>query len=407
MTAFLKHHSLIFIFIFFSLLFSCEKENHQDSDTDIVSLNSPIDDAVHALCFNTLDDKQLIKSFCVLAAGDIHGDEKRMHRMIQYLNSKDVIDCGVMLGDIVSNNFNNDATFYTQAISKANKPFLTIIGNHDAGSSNSAYTSYSHISDLVEKFITPNVKYADLAKEEYSNGVSYYYKDFSPYNIRMICLNQFEYPDSDANGKTEFEYRRGFAFYSQAQIDWFIQVLSNTPSNYHVIIALHYVPDYMIGEDHLFTSEKFVGKRLKLYQTVSEGDFINGHIITDIVDAWIYGKRLENTYTVNIPSVLTEYRVSADFSSRGFGSFICYIGGHWHNSIISHCIEYPNQKEYSVDIAGLYVSETDTPRKEGTRSEDSFVLLGFDTNRKRVNILRIGAHYTQGMTDRLLTSFSY
>ena len=43
----------------------------------------------------------------------------------------------------------------------------------------------------------------------------------------------------------------------------------------------------------------------------------------------------------------------------------------------------------------------------GTRSEDCFCVMTVDTNRKRVNLLRVGAHWTQALIDRISINFNY
>ena len=68
---------------------------------------------------------------------------------------------------------------------------------------------------------------------------------------------------------------------------------------------------------------------------------------------------------------------------------------------------YASQKQYNVDWAKCAQNFSDTPRLIGTRSEDCFVVLTVDTNRKRVNLLRIGAHWTEALIDRLAINFEY
>lgn len=385
------------------------------SDVDIISRNKVIEDAVHAAAYNLLptSNSQYIKSFSLLVAGDIHADNDRMVNIVKYLNTLQSIDAGVMLGDIAGNDFSDPITYYTQALQKVKKPFLTVIGNHDAGSSTDPSTSYTTQAALIAKFLTPNIGFADLASGEYIEGANcYYYKDFNSYKIRMIVLNQFDYPDADAVGKTVLDYRRGFAFYSQAQINWLISTLGNTPNDYHVIICLHYTADNIDVENSLFTSEKYAGQRLTVYNN-TDGVFIEpnantgGQIIADIVNAWINKTTLNYTYTYGIITTQSPLIVNADFSSRIQSNFVCYIGGHWHNSIMSKGHIYASQKQYNVDWAKCAQNFSDTPRLIGTRSEDCFVVLTVDTNRKRVNLLRIGAHWTEALIDRLAINFEY
>lgn len=385
--------------------------------SDVVSRNKDIEDAVHAAAFNLIPGKNsnYTKSFSMLVAGDIHSDDARMQSIVQYLNAMPSIDCGIMLGDIAGGTFADSIAFYTEALQSVQKPFLTVIGNHDAGSTNSPTTSYTTQASLIAKFITPNIEFADLANGEYTEGANcYYYKDFSTYKIRLIVLNQYDYPDADAVEKETLDYRRGFAFYSQAQISWLISTLASTPNDYHVIVCLHYAADNIRVESGLFTSEKYTGK-LSIYND-TDGIFIEpnpitgGSIISDIINAWINKTSINYTYTYGITTTQANLVANADFTSRTESNFVCYFGGHWHNSIMSHVDVYNTQKQYNVDWAKIgseYTNFSDTPRKIGTRSEDCFCIMTVDINRKRVNLLRIGAHWTEALIDRLAINFSY
>lgn len=373
------------------------------SDTGVVAQNAVIEDGIYAAC-RYHQPSASSKQFCMLIAGDIHEDATRMARIVTYLNAIDAFDCGIMLGDIAGSDFLDDTTYYTSALASVEKPFLTVIGNHDAGSDNKVANCYTNLSDLIAKIITPNIQYADLASGEYVSGNGYYYKDFSTYGIRIIVLNQYEYP-TDNNGTT-FTYRHGWSCYSQSQITWLCDTLASTPSNYGVIIALHSNP-HSVAIDH---DSDFTASTMTYNSITPEScmDVTNGGVLVDIVDAWINGTSLSQTYGYTVSGSWSDISVNVDFSSRGTGEFITWLGGHWHMSIKSTSYHHTDQQMYTVDCASLTSStQGDTPRKEGTRSEDCFCAIAVDRSNRKVKIFRVGAHFTKDGADRLYGAYTY
>ena len=371
----------------------------------IIERNADIEDVVYASA-DYHRETTSSKLFSMLVAGDVHGSLKLMNNIVQYLNYIDSFDTGIMLGDIVSSNFTHDATFYTTALASAKKPFLTVIGNHDAGNGNDVATSFVNKEDLYNKFVVPNIGYAKLSDNE-NTSEGYYYKDFASYNIRVIVLNQFDHPATMDGDK--LLYNRSDAFYSQDQLAWFVNALNTAPINYHVLIALHTAPDSM-NKDFTSHFTSYARGTTHLY----DHSCVSGHPIVEIVNAWINGTTLNKTYNLRKEheGEITGDTVSvnADFTSRGNGVFIGYISGHWHGSYISNSDMYPDQMMYSVDCANSGAGATedsDTPRKTGTKSEDCFVAFSIDTTNRKINIVRIGAHMTNTMVDRFVTQISY
>ena len=381
------------------------KTKHFDSSQSgagIVSRNKDVTDGVYASC-RYHQPTATSKQFCLLMGADFHADATRLENMVEYLNAVDAFDAGIALGDLGS--WEKDATFYTTAISNAQKPFLSVIGNHDAAEGNTLNKAYTNISDLVAKWITPNIQYADLASGEYTSGKSYYYKDFATYGIRVIVLNHYEYPTD--NDGTNFLYHHGWLCWSQDQIDWFISTLNSTPSDYGVIIASHFVPTTMaMDKTGIWTSATMSYNSWSPDMTLVTAD---KNMLADIVDAWVNGTTLSDTYAYDVSGgSWSGITVSADFTSRGAGEFIAWIGGHLHMSLLGHINSYHDQPVYLTDCSSVSAStQGDTPRKVGERSEDALCVLSVDRTRKTVKLLRIGAHFTMDGVDRLYGKFSY
>lgn len=323
------------------------------------------------------------KQFCLLVAGDSHTDYIRPKSLIEMLNAIDAFDAGIMLGDMAGSNFESSIEHYTQAIYLTQKPFLTVLGNHDIANAPSDEAIYQKFGNFIQ--------YADLASGEAVTGKCYYYKDFTAQKIRIIVLDQYEIKHD------------GYICYTQDQIDWFIGVLNDTPSDFGVIIAEHTNPCYGMtyNSDPSVTSSTW---------SLSEkaNTYMSGPIIPDIVNAWINGTTLSDSYSYTFDDPPAAVSVSADFTERGEGEFITYIGGHWHMNVLGYPTGYSDQPDFHVPACGLNAAlQGDMPRKEGTVSEDSFCAFAVDRVKKTVKIFQLGAHYTKDAVNRQYFKYAY
>ena len=355
----------------------------KSATSGIVYRNMSVTDGVYAAC-RWHQPNASSKQFCALIAGDIHTDPTRMTSIVEYLNGVNAFDCGIMLGDISGNTFNDPITYYSSAIADVNKPWLTVLGNHDvANGATGDADLWTKYGDLFQ--------YADLASGEAVSGKCYYHKDFATYKIRLIVLMQYDYV-----------FDGGLCF-GQTQIDWLIQTLLSTPSDYGVIICEHTNPSrYMTYDmDVAYTSDTW---RTSNYAPT----YMSGDPIPDIINAWINGTTLSKTYAYTFSNPPADLSVSADFSNRGIGEFITYLGGHWHMDVLGHPTGFNNQPDYHVPAAGLSAAtQGDIPRRSGTLSEDSFCAVAVDREKKTVKIFHVGAHRTKDAVDRQYFKYTY
>lgn len=354
----------------------------QSATSGIMYRTKDFNDGVYAACRwhqPTPSDKQ----FCMLISGDIHTDPVRMLNIIEYLNAIDAFDAGVMLGDISGSTFANPITHYTDALVNAQKPFLSVLGNHDVVGATTDAQLWSKYGPLFD--------YANLSSGEAVDGKCYYYKDFAAYKIRVIVLMQYDYTYT------------GDLCFGQSQIDWFISTLNSTPSDYGVIILEHTNPSYYMtyNMDELYTSSTWKASN-------KAPTYMNGDPVPDIVNAWINGGTITQTYSYTFDNPPSPLSVSADFTARGAGEFITYLGGHWHMDVLGAPAAYANQPDYHVPAAGLNAArQGDIPRRTDTISEDSFCAMSVDRDKKTVKIFHIGAHYTKDAVNRQYFKYSY
>lgn len=333
--------------------------------------------------------------FCLLVTTDPHGQKIQLERAVDYLNRMPCFTCGVTLGDIQAANFaDNDGTWYTDVIKNANKNWLTIVGNHDAGHNNDP-SLVGTPEAVYQKFIEPNMQYADTT----DTGKSYYYKDVDNYKIRLICLNDYDYTNNEiVNGV--YVVPRYTEYFSQNQIDWLISTLSSTPAEYTVLVLLHNCP----GRATKNTNIKFNNSVATWYYESTQ----NG-IITDVVDAWQNGSTLAQTYictNTNLPNVT----VSADFTSRGSGLFAGFLCGHAHADNVGTIVAHPAQNvfTFSATAKGYYQnSDDDLPRQDGTKAADCITAFAIDTVHKNVLITRIGSDVSNILAKREPSVISY
>ena len=334
--------------------------------------------------------KNVGKLFTMLAMADVHQSYAQMESAIDYLNYYDVFDIGICLGDMQAGSYSDsDGVWYKNAVHRANKPFLTVLGNHDGGN----YGEYRESGTprlTFEKFILPNrdkIGIEDLDR-------AYYAKYFDEYKIALIVLTNYDYPDTkDASG--EHAVDRSYEVYSKEQTDFLIETLLSVPKDYHVILCTHSHPYKKMVEPCVFS---------QMYNYGTNNPYGNNNMIPDIIDAWIHGKALCKDYA---PEILAEYlptvSVSCDFSARGEGNFVCHLVGHYHCDFVGRNEKHRDQRIVSLAAAANDEYQNfgvDLPRAMGTKAEDLLTAVSIHTEKRQIRLVRIGSNFTVDMTER-------
>lgn len=299
-------------------------------EPNLIQAKRPINPSANAYLSET-------QPVVLLHFSDIHGNANELKRMVglrsQYSSMIDDIIC---TGDMVVNRY-VDGMSYWNSVPGASK-ILLAIGNHDALADTTGYdfTNLATQSEQFSQFFNPYIENWGCT---YENNKTYYYKDYSAKEVRLVVLNCMLSGDDET-----------------AQQTWFTNVLSTAKtSGLSVIIATHYMPSNPQKVSCNFTT-------------------LDMDVGTDL---------LNNFYATAIDN----------FKSNG-GEFICYIAGHKHcDMIIKHAL-YPNQFCICVDALNPNSSNiySDTQRTQGTRSQDLANLITLDTTSKVFKIIRYGAN---------------
>lgn len=223
---------------------------------------------------------------------------------------------------------------------------LMLPGNHDT------YDNYfgadakgqSTTTAFIKGYIGNSVNWGDT-----NNVASYWYKDIAVGNrkLRIISLDQYEIDvvRKPANYLT---------MYSQAQVDWFINLLEGLGKNDYLIIAMHEPPvqsqNWTSGgpndpyaESLAPSSPYFVDGELrepmKLFVSEYGGNvFGNGartspnyNLFPRIMDAYLNKRSLNITYTNRGGNTSSpDITINHDFSDATPCTFLFYICGHQH-----------------------------------------------------------------------------
>lgn len=341
--------------------------------------------------------------FTLLCAADVHHGVNQLAHMVDYLNYMDAIDAAIHLGDMQAGDYaQNDGTWYTGEVARAEKPFFSVVGNHDGGNS-AKFEICGTVQQVFDKFFAP-------VKEK--TGVdnlthAYYAKTFDKYGVTVIVLNNYDTPDDLAeNG--DFAISRGLEAMRQEQIDWFVKTLSEIPAGYHLIVARHSFEGYAVMEPCNWTQvNRGIGPsdRGILYGKANNP-------VADIVDAWMRGSVLKRTYPVEeqFATYFADLTVDADFTARGAGNFVCHLLGHCHRDGIAHVKQYPHQKIVSLASANADTwqnEDSDLPRRLDTKAEDCLTTLSVDTVNRNICLVRVGSNVTNTLVNRTFIAIPY
>ena len=330
------------------------------------------------------------KRFSILHISDTHQYNKEYAEAVSIASGKVDIICNT--GDDGNGNVSQSETVSIRDLNKGvdvvknnnsdNLPYLYVKGNHDV--CNLKRSSYRNIiGSLIDNY-SSNVVWGGA-------DVGYGYIDMTPNSdigtVRIIMLDQFDYPDAD------FPNVRGFmsCTYSQAQIAWFINVIKDaTSKGIKVMTMAHYA---FANTTNLWSEE--------IANADVNGQYQDAFIIPDIIDAVQHGTSINMTYndSKNKENII----VNEDFSTTARLHYICHLFGHIHSKNWYQCKKADGSKEYDM----LMIGETSVGRlgtalnksyREGINST-ACSILEIDTIEQCVYRVNYGAYMEYDATE--------
>ena len=407
----MKYYYLFFVLSFFFL--SCEKAVIDDENVIDEEMASEVDSDIssYSSINSEYKDVDALKAIFTLGhASDVHSfNLKAVDNLNEFLsffqrdNMAQRIDALVITGDLCNGNAGRSKSqtikelqSVTEPVLKQNIPTLLVVGNHDSNvnetRSNPAQDDNSYTRALTKReqynYIIKDVK----EKWNFINDLSeacYYYTDFFPYKIRMICLDFIDYPViPNPNQSDKLNYNARHIF-SQRQLEWFYKTLKSTPDDFGVIVAIHSIP----GQENLY------------------GKWMQGtNMMLRVVNAFKTGTQYKHDWDGGeYPELATS--VDFDFTGKGESEFICWIGGHTHYRIYTKEFD-----QLMISTAALYTQYYDTMtdsrprtyRQIDTDTQNSFNIMQVNREAKEVIVTVYGAYIdTQGSIAQRTTKLSY
>ena len=260
---------------------------------------------------------------------DIHSDKVQFKRIMQFYERYKTYMNGILCtGDMVFDSLRDDYSYLENDLKK----MMLTLGNHDI-----ARTAWNDQTVTAQEdydiFIKPFAE-AGLV-DNFTPNKCYWYKDYSAQKLRLIGLDALHW-DNEQN-------------------KWLETSLNDAKSKgYSVVCANHFFG----GRNRTHIECAFDN-----VQKLSEGDA-----------------------SINAEAPATIQK----FIDKG-GDFVCWLSGHTHRDYVYYLTDYPKQIGFTIDCATCSNGVTDEERENGTKSQDCFNLIAFDTTRKLVKIARIGS----------------
>ncbi len=288
------------------------------------------------------------------------------------------VDCVVLGGDQVDGTTIKEVTLQDlQTVvgicNTFSAPFLQVRGNHDDNSSaDRLYGKFlSNMvmpEELYDYMTRPSIDFGIVENPDDRN--MYYYYDLPDKKMRLIILNNFDFPYTRTeNGKTKWQ-AHGYGAYRQTQIDWFIKVLKSTPEDWQVTLFEHNGFGQGSGDKPSYFC-------------------VNWELMTGIVEAYVKGKSFKKTTTDK------DFPASVDVNFKTPGTITMMANGHHHKDYF--------RKIYGINCITTTCSrpnETygDPSRPLGELREDAWDVFIIHPDRREVEIKRFGKGHDRRFT---------
>lgn len=293
------------------------------------------------------------KPLCLAHISDLHLDKIRLQRFTNFINNIKNIDDAICTGDM-TNNYSDGMTYWDSV--SGTERILTCIGNHDGLANHNVdwYSGQCTMLEAYNKFINPYISNWNVTHDV---GKTYYCKDYNSEKIRLIVLDSMRSGTDATNQNT-----------------WLESVLSSAKSKgYSVVCATHCVPQ------------------------TSKVNYIDCSFNS-------INLKYEDEYDTCVTNTIYQQTVQNFIDDDG--KFITWICGHTHVDFVYTTSEFPNQL-WIVVACGLLSNNLDIDRTDGTKNQDAFNILTFDTNTELVKVIRVGADRDRSMRHLGTMSIDY
>lgn len=318
--------------------------------------------------------------WCILHFSDIHGDGDRLKNVIDFKNYySDYIADILHTGDTVNYKAADGIDFWASVSGSEN--ILNCVGNHDTLTLDP--TDWISLT-MAQTYNTYFKNYISNWGVTYTANKTYYYKDYTTNNLRLIVLD-IMHQDS-------------------AQLTWFTNTLASAKTNgYHVVVAMH-------GRAHWkYRAQDVPWDDAAMNPGRSENTYTKAGFAVGDTSAR-NGSQYPSNLTTGYPAAVQA------FIDDG-GTFVCWLHGHTHFKMFAKLMDYPDQLDVSVGNDGMhasqisgshqYVGSNSYAKEEGTKSEDDFNIVAVDTYAKILRIAKVGVDYDRYMRHCDTISYNY
>lgn len=301
-------------------------------------------------------DMVLSHALCTLSImTDIHGYQQNLKRYIDFTKEyKLYVDDMLCLGDMVAVTWKDSMDFWSNT--EGSEKIMMTIGNHDTNAVGSDSDHWYHYAgrEAYIRYFKPYISNWNVIQPENAeaNGYCWYYKDYNTAKVRLIVLDCM-YMAKDTE---------------QVQLQWFTGVLTDAKEKGLSVVAAKHYP-FSVVQD-------------KDKNTFNSLDF--------------------KSYDGNSKSRMKDFLDAIETYISSGGEFICWLNGDSHYDFQGLITDYPNQYAIAFENAGCNSQWNDSVRIEGTKSQDSFNFVTFDTNTKLIKVVRVGNN-----SDRYLRHKNY
>lgn len=336
---------------------------------------------------------------------DIHSDYTRLSLLYEVANSINA-DAVLLTGDIVMHNYHDGVTPMVELAGKSSVPTLICVGNHEVG------FHYGNDNFEVTDSGVFDYLFADMPNlQNYLSGVGtttqvpYYYYDIADKKLRIISI--YQYVSGAQTAQSGYNNLRWAIHFDATELSWFVNVLSNTPNDYGIVLLMH-TPELSQNAGKIVDNDLFFSSYYDFGNT--QTSISGGYVLRDIVDAFISRSSLSKAYTQGgTPSSIT---VSADFSSVDSSvEFIGVINGHYHQDAIG-LISGAQERQVQLNIACTssvrqQARKFDCIRNSKNNTGSAFNVYVLDRANNNIEIYRIGTHKTIDGRNRTQMTIAY